>query len=78
MLKDIRELKDDPEAYKAELERRWTGLLSYRYIGRNHGSMNTGPEDNTVTLRDRDTLTQYRLPLDAAADEVRRLLQPPE
>jgi hypothetical protein len=25
--------------------------LSYRYIGRNHGSMNTGPEDNTVTLR---------------------------
>jgi hypothetical protein len=51
VLKDIRELKDDPEAYKAELERRWTGLLSYRYIGRNHGSMNTGPEDNTVTLR---------------------------
>ena len=33
------------------MERRWTGLLSYRYIGRNHGSMNTGPEDNTVTLR---------------------------
>jgi hypothetical protein len=50
-LRDIRELKDDPEAYAAELERRWTGLLSYRYIGRNHGSMNTGPEDNTVTLR---------------------------
>jgi glycyl-tRNA synthetase len=35
-------------------------------------------QDNTVTLRDRDTLTQYRVPLDAAADEVRRLLQPPE
>jgi len=51
VLKDIRELKDDPDAYRAELERRWTGLLSYRYIGRNHGSMNTGPEDNTVTLR---------------------------
>ncbi len=51
MLKDIRELKNDPEAYAAELERRWTGLLSYRYIGRNHSSMNTGPEDNTVTLR---------------------------
>jgi hypothetical protein len=50
-LKDIRELKNDPEAYAAELERRWTGLLSYRYIGRNHSSMNTGPEDNTVTLR---------------------------
>jgi hypothetical protein len=51
MLRDIRELKDDPEAYAAELRRRWTGLLSYRYIGRNHGSMNTGPVDNTVTLR---------------------------
>jgi hypothetical protein len=50
-MKDIRELRDDPDAYAAELKRRWTGLLSYRYIGRNHGSMNTGPEDNTVTLR---------------------------
>ena len=27
------------------------GLLSYRYIGRNHSSMNTGAVDNTVTLR---------------------------
>jgi len=51
MLRDIRELKEDPKAYAAELERRWTGLLSYRYIGRNHGSMNLGPIDNTVTLR---------------------------
>jgi hypothetical protein len=51
MLKDIRELRNDPDAYAAELERRWTGLLSYRYIGRNHSSMNTGPVDNTVTLR---------------------------
>jgi hypothetical protein len=51
MLKDIRELKNDPEAYAAELERRWTGLMSYRYIGRNHSSMNTGPVDDTVTLR---------------------------
>src|SRR5918992_1248185 len=51
MLRDIRELKDDPAAYAAELERRWTGLLSYRYIGRNHHQMNTGPQDNTVTLR---------------------------
>ena len=51
MLRDIRELKDDPNAYAEELERRWTGLLSYRYIGRNHGSMNTGPADDTVTLR---------------------------
>jgi hypothetical protein len=49
--RDIRDLADDPEAYAAELKRRWTGLLSYRYIGRNHGSMNTGPVDNTVTLR---------------------------
>ena len=51
MLKDIRELQNDPEAYAAELERRWTGLMSYRYIGRNHSSMNTGPVDDTVTLR---------------------------
>ncbi|MFC5751589.1 hypothetical protein [Actinomadura rugatobispora] len=48
---DIRTLKGDPAAYQAELRRRWTGLLSYRYIGRNHSSMNTGPVDNTVTLR---------------------------
>ena len=50
-MKDIRELQNDPEAYAAELERRWTGLMSYRYIGRNHSSMNTGPVDDTVTLR---------------------------
>ncbi len=50
-MRDIRELKDDPDAYAAELERRWTGLLSYRYIGRSHSSMNTGSVDNTVTLR---------------------------
>jgi hypothetical protein len=49
--RDIRELAGDPEAYAAELKRRWTGLLSYRYIGRNHSSMNTGPADDTVTLR---------------------------
>jgi hypothetical protein len=50
-LRDIRELREDPAAYAEELERRWGGLLSYRYIGRNHSSMNLGPEDNTVTLR---------------------------
>lgn len=50
MLKDIREITDKDE-YAEELKRRWTGLLSYRYIGRSHGSMNTGPVDNTVTLR---------------------------
>jgi hypothetical protein len=50
-MRDIRELRDDPKAYAEELQRRWGGLLSYRYIGRNHGSMNLGPIDNTVTLR---------------------------
>ena len=49
MLKDIRETAADE--YAKELEYRWTSLLSYRYIGRNHGSMNTGTVDNTVTLR---------------------------
>jgi hypothetical protein len=51
LLRDIRELKDNPAAYAAELEQRWTGLLSYRYIGRNYSQMNTGPVDNTVALR---------------------------
>lgn len=51
MLKDIRELMGDKEAYAAELAKRWGGLLSYRYIGRIHGNMNTGPVDNTVKLR---------------------------
>jgi hypothetical protein len=50
-LRDIRELTDDPEAYRAELLRRWTGLLSYRYIGRNHASMNLGADDDTVRIR---------------------------
>ncbi|HEY7051707.1 MAG TPA: hypothetical protein VH496_06170 [Mycobacterium sp.] len=51
MPRDIRELIDQPEAYAEELQRRWGGLLSYRYIGRNHASMNLGPTDDTVTLR---------------------------
>ncbi len=50
-LRDIRELADDTDAYRDELFRRWTGLLSYRYIGRNHSSMNTGESDDTVTIR---------------------------
>jgi hypothetical protein len=50
-LRDIRELMDDTDAYRDELHRRWTGLLSYRYIGRNHGSMNIGETDDTVTVR---------------------------
>lgn len=51
-LKDIRELKGDKQAYAAELERRWSGLLSYRYIGRRFGSMDTGEGiDATVRIR---------------------------
>src|SRR5450432_2114087 len=49
MLKDIRETSE--EQYWEDLRTRWTSLLSYRYIGRNHGSLNAGPVDNTVTLR---------------------------
>jgi hypothetical protein len=51
MPRDIRELLDDPEAYAAELRRRWGGLLSYRYIGRQWSSLDVGPADDTVTLR---------------------------
>ena len=47
-LRDIRELMNDTDAYRDELHRPWTGLLSYRYIGRNHGSMNIGEVDDTV------------------------------
>jgi hypothetical protein len=50
-LRDIRELMNDTDAYRDELYRRWTGLLSYRYIGRNHSSMNLGETDDTVTIR---------------------------
>jgi hypothetical protein len=50
-LRDIRELAGDTEAYRSELFRRWTGLLSYRYIGRHHSLMNNGAVDDTVTIR---------------------------
>lgn len=50
-LRDIREFQGDADAYRDELFRRWTGLLSYRYIGRNHSSMNTGDSDDTVVIR---------------------------
>jgi hypothetical protein len=50
-LRDIRELTNDTNAYRDELFRRWTGLLSYRYIGRRHSSMNLGETDDTVTIR---------------------------
>lgn len=42
MLRDIRDLTEDPEAYAAELRRRWGGLLSYRYLGRSYSSMDLG------------------------------------
>lgn len=48
---DIRELSGQPEAYAAELRRRWGGLLSYRYIGRRYAQMDLGPVDNTVVVR---------------------------
>jgi hypothetical protein len=50
-LRDIRELADDADAYRDELLRRWTGLLSYRYIGRKHASMDLGEVDDTVVIR---------------------------
>ena len=50
-LRDIREFLGDADAYRDELFRRWTGLLSYRYIGRNHSSMNVGDTDDTVVIR---------------------------
>ena len=50
-LRDIREFLGDADAYRDELYRRWTGLLSYRYIGRNHSSMNLGDTDDTVVIR---------------------------
>jgi len=49
--RDIREFINDSDAYRDELFRRWTGLLSYRYIGRSHSSMNLGETDDTVTIR---------------------------
>src|SRR6201999_3349648 len=41
----------DADAYRDELYKRWTGLLSCRYIGRNHSSMNVGDTDDTVIIR---------------------------
>jgi hypothetical protein len=51
MLRDIRDLTDQHEAYAEELRRRWGGLLSYRYIGRMYASMDPRTVDDTVTLR---------------------------
>jgi acyl-coenzyme A thioesterase PaaI-like protein len=51
MLRDIRELADQHDAYAAELRRRWGGLLSYRYIGRQYAAMDPRDVDATVTVR---------------------------
>jgi acyl-coenzyme A thioesterase PaaI-like protein len=51
MLRDIRELTDQHDAYADELRRRWGGLLSYRYIGRQYAAMDPRDVDSTVTLR---------------------------
>lgn len=51
MLRDIRDLIADPDAYADELRRRWGGLLSYRYLGRRYASMDPRPVEDTVTLR---------------------------
>ncbi|MCB0994189.1 MAG: hypothetical protein KDB21_03795 [Acidimicrobiales bacterium] len=51
-LRDIRELRNDSEAYAAELTARWGGLLSYRYIGRRWANMDVGDDiDDTVVVR---------------------------
>ena len=49
MLEDIRATSD--EEYWQDLRRRWTSLLSYRYLGRSHASLNSGPPDPTMKLR---------------------------
>jgi acyl-coenzyme A thioesterase PaaI-like protein len=51
MLRDIRDLIDDHDAYAEELRRRWGGLLSYRYIGRLYASMDPRAVEDTVTVR---------------------------
>jgi hypothetical protein len=51
LLKDIRDLRDDRDAYWNELRQRWGGLLSYRYIGRKFGYLNTGVTDESVAVR---------------------------
>ena len=49
MLKDIRTTSG--EEHWEELRRRWTSLLSYRYLGRSHANLNSGPADPTMQLR---------------------------
>ncbi len=49
VLKDIRTTSG--EEHWEELRRRWTSLLSYRYLGRSHANLNSGPADPTMKLR---------------------------
>lgn len=51
MMRDIRDLTEQRDEYAAELRRRWGGLLSYRYIGRQYDSMDPRDVGNTVTVR---------------------------
>ncbi|HYO01333.1 MAG TPA: hypothetical protein VET27_05315 [Mycobacterium sp.] len=51
MLRDIRDLTDERDAYADELRKRWGGLLSYRYIVRKYASTDPRAVDDTVTLR---------------------------
>jgi len=46
---DIREV--DTDQYWTEFEKKWTGLLSYRYLGRRHGILDTGVDRETMVLR---------------------------
>ncbi|MDA3039441.1 MAG: hypothetical protein O3C27_07890 [Actinomycetota bacterium] len=47
------DLRDsDPESYWNDFERRWTGLLSYRYLGRSHRRFDRqASEDGPDTMR---------------------------
>jgi len=40
-----------PERYWSDFERKWTSLLSYRYLGRRHPSLDAGVDTHTMVLR---------------------------
>ena len=46
---DIRDT--DPDKYWEAFEDKWTSLLTYRYLGREWGSLDTGVEGNFMNLR---------------------------
>ena len=47
MLKDIRTTQG--EEHWEELRRRWTSLLSYRYLGRSHTNLNSDTNHSQTT-----------------------------